>query len=147
MNVHINLDLGIAVAEISNENNIDDLESDFNKINEILSSLIEGVQNDLAGIWPRLLKILTYFKKVDDFMINFSMRLARDGAWRFAKSLVGKSGVEKENCIKERDSQVLGFSKRLTNYGLLVKVVFFIIRISERGTSSDKIKALENKLP
>ena len=37
INAHINLDLGIAAAEVSKNKNINDLENDFNKINEILS--------------------------------------------------------------------------------------------------------------
>ena len=50
MNAHINLDLGIAAAEVSRNKNLNDLENDFNKINEILSSLVYKVQNDLAAI-------------------------------------------------------------------------------------------------
>ena len=34
------------------------------------------VQNDLATIWPTLLKILKWAKNVDDFLVNFSMNLA-----------------------------------------------------------------------
>ena len=143
MNTHINLDLGIAAAEISNESTIDKLEPDFNKINEILSSLVDEIQRDLTKIWPTLLKILKYLKKVDDFIINFSMELARNGAWKFAKTLVGKRGFEKEELIKKRDDRILKISKRLINYGFLVKIVLLIIRISERGEPSDKIMTLE----
>ena len=80
MNAHINLDLGIAVSKLTTKSTIDDLHSDFNKINDILNSLVEEVQNDLAKIWPMLLAILKFFKKVDDFLIRFSMIAARDGA-------------------------------------------------------------------
>jgi len=39
MNAHINLDLGIAAAEISNGHDIKQLKGDFDKINTILSEL------------------------------------------------------------------------------------------------------------
>lgn len=143
MNAHINLDLGIAAAEISTKSTIDELEADFNRINEILSSLVDEIQADLARIWPTLVKILNYLKKADDFLINFSMELARNGAWKFAKTAVGKKGVEKEELIKQRDDKVLKISKRLINHGFLVSVVLKIISLSERGKPSDKIKLLE----
>src|SRR5690606_32359215 len=63
MNAHINLDLGIAAAEISKGVNINDLENDFKKINTILSSLVNKVQNDLAEMWPALKKILQKTQK------------------------------------------------------------------------------------
>lgn len=147
INAHINLDLGIAAAEISTESTIGKLEPDFNRINEILSSLVDEVQEDLARIWPTLLKILNYLKKTDELVINFSMELARNGAWKFARTLVDKKGLEKEELIKKRDDKILKISKRLTNYGFLVKIVLKIIRISERGKPSDKIKMLEKKVP
>jgi len=33
---------------------IDKLHGDFNKINEVLASLVNEVENDLAEIWPTL---------------------------------------------------------------------------------------------
>lgn len=143
MNAHINLDLGIAAAEISNENTIQDLEADFNKINEILSTLVNEVQSDLGEIWPTLLKILKRLKKVDDFLINFSMKLARDGAWKFANSLVRNSGGDKIKLIRERDGKIFNISKKITTHGFVVRMMFFIIRIGERGKPSEKIKMLE----
>ncbi len=143
MNAHINLDLGIAAAEISTKENISNLEGDFNKINELLSSLVVEIQEDLSTIWPTLLKLLKLAKKADDFAIDFSMKLARNGAWKFANILVGKKGTVKDDIIKERDQEIAAFSKKITRYGVLLKVVFFIIRIGERGKNSNKIKALE----
>jgi hypothetical protein len=57
MNAHINLDLGIAAARTSPGGAIYDLENDFNKINEILAALVDGVERELARIWP-MLKLL-----------------------------------------------------------------------------------------
>jgi len=87
MNAHINLDLGIAAAEISEGENIDNLQDDFDKINEILSSLVHEVDQDLAEIWPTFRIIVKALGKVDDYLVDFSMKLARDGAWKFAKQL------------------------------------------------------------
>lgn len=51
MNAHINLDLGIAAAQISNPEVIEDLKGDFTKINELLSGLVNEVQQDLTSIY------------------------------------------------------------------------------------------------
>ena len=44
MNAHINLDLGIAAARTSPGQAVHDIKTDFNKINQIPASLVEGVQ-------------------------------------------------------------------------------------------------------
>ncbi|MEM7105244.1 MAG: DUF5995 family protein [Bacteroidota bacterium] len=145
MNAHISLDLGIAAAEMSNENSIDALKSDFDKINDILSSLIDEVQADLASIWPTLFWILKKLKKVDDFIINFSMQLARDDAWKFAKSLVGIDHTKKDDLINKRDIHVKKLSDKITSNSLFIRLIFKIIRIGERGKPSNKIMALERR--
>ena len=143
MNAHINLDLGIAVAEITDPENIDDLQHDFNKLNEILANLVQGVENDLSRIWPTLIWILKITKKIDDFLINFSMKVARDGAWKFAKELVGKGTVEKSEMILIKDVEVANFSRIISHPGFIVRMIFGIVRLGEKGTVALKIKALE----
>ncbi len=142
MNAHINLDLGIAAANVSRDKNIDDLQADFNKINEILAQLVNEVQEDLARVWPTLKKILRMTKKIDDFLIDFSMELARDGAWRFAKSLATKPIKEQEILIGRRDKKVATQMKIITNPGLIARIVLAIIRLSEKGPVSKKIQEL-----
>jgi len=143
MNAHINLDLGIATTEISTQSTLPNLHNDFNKINAILSALVDEVQNDLAKIWPTLLKILKWAKKIDNFLINFSMNLARDGAWKFANELAVVKEVERKNMISTRDKKISQLAELITNHGIVGKIIFTIIRFGERGKPSDKIKALE----
>ncbi|WP_418602501.1 DUF5995 family protein [Hwangdonia sp.] len=144
MNAHINLDLGIAAAEISDASSINTLHSDFNKINAVLASLVEEVQEDLSKIWPTLVKILKFANKVDDFFINFSMSIARDGAWKFANELVAQKELKsREHYMALRDDKIAALSKSITVHKIVVRLIFFIVRIGERGKPSDKIKALE----
>jgi hypothetical protein len=143
MNAHINLDLGIAAATVMKNKNIDDLESDFNKINEVLSSLINEVQQNLSEIWPPLKWLLKLSGKIDDHITDFNMKIARDGAWKFAKSIVGKSEREVETLIVERDRKVAVKSRIITNPGFLVSTLFILVRIGERGSVSEKIEKLK----
>lgn len=142
MNAHINLDLGIAAAEVSKNKNIDDLENDFNKINEILSSLVSEVQNDLAGMWPTLSKILKKTGKVDDFVVDFSMKLARDGAWKFAQLIASYPEENIGELIETRDKKIAKKAGLVTNPGFLATTVFKIIRLGEKGTVRNRINQL-----
>lgn len=142
MNAHINLDLGIAAAKISKGKNIADLENDFNRINEILSSLVHEVEEDLEAVWPTLKLILKLAGKVDDFMIDFSMKLARDGAWKFANQLSGAPENQFQSLIEVRDQKVTAKSKIITKPGKIATIVLFIIRVMERGSVTDKIRKL-----
>lgn len=143
MNAHINLDLGIAAAEVSAGKNINDLQNDFNKINTILSSLVAEVQNGLAEIWPGLKWILQRTNKVDDFMVDFSMQLSREGAWKFAVSLAACEQKNLKNMIDARDIIVADKSKIITYDGFWASLILGIIRIGERGTIKQKIEKLK----
>lgn len=144
MNAHINLDLGIAAAQVMKDKNIDDLEGDFNKINEVLSSLVHKVQQDLAEIWPTLRFILKLTGKVDDALTDFSMKLARDGAWKFAKQLSELDESKQEEFISLRDHKVADKSKIIAFPGWLVSTLFKVIRLGERGSVSQKIVKLRD---
>jgi hypothetical protein len=142
MNAHINLDLGIAAAEISKNKNINDLENDFNKINEILSSLVNDVQNDLAEMWPTLRKILQKTKNADDFMVDFSMKLARDGAWKFALLVSETPENSFQQIIEARDLKVAEKTELVINPGFWAGIIFRIIRLGERGNVGKRIRQL-----
>jgi len=147
MNAHINLDLGIAAAEVSKNRNINDLEDDFNKINEVLSSLVNEVQNDLANMWPTLKKILQKTKKVDDFMVDFSMELARNGAWKFAVTISETPEVNVEELITKRDEKIARKAGIINYPGFLAKILLGIIRLGEKGTVKERIIQLAANYP
>jgi hypothetical protein len=142
MNAHINLDLGIAAAEVSKNKNLDDLQDDFNRINDILSSLVNEVQNNLSEIWPTLKKILQKTNKADDFLVDFSMKLARDGAWKFAKTMSEKPENDIDNLLEERDAKVAEKAVLITNPGFVANLIFKIVRLGEKGTVALRIKQL-----
>ncbi|MFY7671290.1 DUF5995 family protein [Tenacibaculum sp. MEBiC06402] len=142
MNAHINLDLGIAAAQVSQGQPIENLKGDFDKINSVLSSLILDVENDLATIWPFLRKILKYTRDVDNFLVDFSMEIARNGAWDFAVKLANTPSSELNNAIKQRDLSVAKTASLISEPGIIADIIFGIIRLGERGSVPEKIKDL-----
>lgn len=139
MNAHINLDLGIASAEVCTVEDIADLQHDFDQINFILSSLVVGVEKCLIKIWPTLTWILKFTGKMDTFFIDFSMETARNGAWKFANEFVAVPENEREACAQLRDQRITEIARLVSNPGYLVSAVFKFIRIFERGTIAQKI--------
>lgn len=143
INAHINLDLGIASAQVSTVENIETLESDFDQINTILSNMVESVEKALTVIWPTLTIILKLSGKIDNFFIDFSMKTARDGAWKFANEFVALPENQREATIKERDAKITQIARLISNPGFLVSSVFKFIRLFEKGTVSQKIIDLQ----
>lgn len=143
MNAHINLDLGIAAAEVMKGKDINSLKGDFDKINAVLSSLVHEVQSDLAKVWPRLKKILKWTGKADDFLVDFSMKMARDGAWNFAVEYAKTPEHQQATFINTRDESVAAIGNLIINPGWLVSILFKVIRLGETGSISKKIKNLK----
>jgi hypothetical protein len=139
INAHVNLDLGIACAQVSTPESIFDLHSDYNKINEILSNLVGGVEKCLVEIWPTLTYILKLSGKIDNFFIDFSMKTARDGAWKYATEFVLLPENQREASIQERDIKVTKIARLVSNPGYFVSSVFKFIRLFEKGTVAQKI--------
>jgi len=113
MNAHINLDLGIAAVATMNDNNIDGIKNDFDKINSILASLVNKVEDCLVKVNP-LMKLLSLHRfNFDELLVQFSIDLARKGAWDFATALCGKTGADYNACIASRDAKIAELAANL----------------------------------
>ena len=143
MNAHINLDLGIAAARTSPGEAIYDLKNDFNKINEILAALIDGVERELSQIWPALKLLDRIAGKTDEAVINFSIEKARDHAWKVAEDLAPLEQADQMLRINELDKQVAMLGGLIRNPGIIIGLVTKIIRIGERGTVPKIISILK----
>ena len=142
MNAHINLDLGIAAAELCPGNNIHALKEDFYKINLILSGLVESVESRLCKIWPRLTWILKKVGKVDGYFIDFSMECARDGAWKYATEFAFMNQAARSESIIDRDKKIAAIAKLVSKPGFFISTILLGIRLGEIGSVSKKIDHL-----
>lgn len=142
INAHINLDLGIAAAEIAGPN-LESLKADFYKINSLLSSMVEGVQQEIGRISPviGILDMLT--GKLDERLVDFSIQIARDGAWEFANEYHQAEASQKPELISKRDHSIAWLGKDIMKPGLILRVIAGFIKIFERKTVQKIAKALE----
>ena len=96
MNAHINLDLGHAAAQIMKDKQLEDLKSDFMKVNQILFSLTDELQQGLGKVSPLLFLADWLGKRNDEQLINFGIDKARRFSWVTAERI----WQEKENDSK-----------------------------------------------
>ncbi|MBZ0327928.1 MAG: DUF5995 family protein [Altibacter sp.] len=113
INAHINLDLGIAVAEtVGEQGNLTDFENDFNKINAILASMVADVEDRISKVSPMFLLLDKVGKGKEDKVVSFSINVARDGAWLFANQYYFSGNKPQE--IDNRDTIIAALATKLT---------------------------------
>lgn len=140
MNAHINLDLGIAAAQTVAPDKLPELRKDFEKINSVLSNLVDDVQSELATIWPLFRFIDKLLGRADEKLADFGMKVARDNAWKFA---VDYSKSDDHNgTIKKMDCTVSLMGTLLTKPGLRLRLIYLLIRLGERQGIDKIIKIL-----
>lgn len=143
MNAHINLDLAIATGFVMNGELIEGIHNDFNTINGILGSMIDNVEDCLTKVNPLLRLLDLHIFKYDEMLVEFSISVARDGAWSFAEELSSKKDSDYENCITTRDERIGQLGASIAKpHGFLLKLVVKIIRLFEKKDISVIIKIL-----
>lgn len=129
-NAHVNLDLGIAVADVSRDGDLESLRPDFDQINRLLAAYIETVQDQLAGVWPWL-PLLDRLSSADEAIVNYAMRAERDHAWKIAEQLHGLSDDERTSEIVTIDEQVASLAQGLRRPGVCFDSLLKIVRLGE----------------
>jgi len=144
MNAHINLDLGIAAATFEPGSNIQALKNDFMKVNQVLKSLVNEMQDRVARV-SRLMTLLDRMgKNTDEVIINFSMAKAREQAWDLACYLSELEDAEKQSVITKKDSRIAAFGEILKNPpGILLKIAVRLIALFEEKNVKTIISKLQ----
>ena len=106
MNAHINLDLSIAASTVMEGKPMAELEHDFNKVNEVLASLLDDMQVKIGKVSKLMFLLDLIGKRTDEKVINFSMEKARTQSWFTANELWNLSGESRTARIKEADRNV-----------------------------------------
>ncbi|HWC10520.1 MAG TPA: DUF5995 family protein [Acidimicrobiales bacterium] len=146
INAHINLDLGIAAAETAPGPALPGLRRDFDRINEILAMLVDGIGHDLAEISPWIGLLERLGGRHDDEVVRFSIEVARSEAWRFATELAPLSRDAWGGPIGARDARTARLAKVVLNPGLL-SVGLLLIRARESTDVGRNIEVLTRVRP
>ncbi len=141
MNAHINLDLGIAAAQVSG-GQLQSVQNDFDSINTIISALTYQVLHDIDRISPLLSLLGLHAGNQQSILIQFSIDNARDGAWCFAEDLVTKQGEAYSGCVNQRDQTIKKLAQDLAGPKGFVRFTIWIIHLFEWKSPAKIIKVL-----
>ena len=141
MNAHINLDLGIATAKISQGTEIASVERDFNRINGILTKLTNKVQRKIDTLSPWMAVLDWVGGRKDERFADFSLEVARKGAWMFAKEMAGSDTEQRQHAIQVRDHLVAGLEYLLEGRWF-VRPVIGLVRSFESKDVQRNIEVL-----
>lgn len=142
MNAHINFDLGIATAAAVPRLDLAAFESDFDKMNALLGSLVDGVLGDLSLVWP-LLRILNFVARRDeDAFVDFSMKGARQLAWSNAQKLSRAGATDRSVLVHEMDLVVGDVGRILADPPFPASTIASWIRRGESGNVAHIIRCL-----
>ena len=143
MNAHINLDLGIAAARTCPGEELPTLKGDFGEINNILSDLVDEMQDRIAAVSPWLGFLDRVGGRTDEAIVDFSMGRARDAAWGFAERLAPLSQEQQADRIAEQDGLIAALARRIRSpRSKLVSLVAMLIRLRESNDVARVIDVL-----
>ncbi len=106
MNAHINLDLGIAAAQVCPGAQLPELKPDFDQINAVLASLIGTVASEIAAVSPLIGDLEQIGMRTATSFINFDIVKARDAAWFAAQRLATEPQILHDITINALDLAV-----------------------------------------
>ena len=141
INAHINLDLGISAVETMGNEPIQGIQNDFNKINSVLAELVDGVKTNISTVSPIFGLLIPLAKGRDEMLLNFSIELARDGAWKYAGEYYETSN--RKLLIEDRDNKISSLAKKLIDPGKLLSFIIKLVGFAEWKSVSNSMDQLD----
>jgi hypothetical protein len=136
------VDLGVAAATSAPGAGIFGLRRDFDRINEILASMLADVEHQLAEVSPWIGLLDRVGGRRDEELIRFSIEVARAEAWRFAIELAPLACEHWAGPIRARDARVSRVAHAILHPGWL-SAALIVIRARERNDVRHNISVLD----
>ena len=144
VNTHINLDLCIAAAQCCPGDSIYALQADFEKINDIIETQSQLIQDSLSKIWPPLKLLTDISNNKEKAILNFSIVNARKCSWANAIVLANIDDTLKTDHISQIDNMVVGLANRIINPGIWMEFLLKPVRMMEGAEISKMIELLKD---
>jgi hypothetical protein len=143
INAHVNLDLGVAAAEICPGDQIGSIHGDFVRVNDILGALLPRVRTCIGRYSPLLDVIDRVGGSDDDEVLNFSIRVARNEAWDQAVILAAvDDSARRAHLIDSLDRRVAVLSRVVAHPGGILQRAVDLVA----ATESDDVVAIMDAL-
>jgi hypothetical protein len=143
VNAHIDLDLGITAQSIAPALKLPTLRADFNTINAVIASQVNGVVDDINQLSPDLADLYQILASHEIFLINQAVVAMRDSAWRFAIVLAVLPSFSWPLAIWLRDRKVAAQAELIYHPpGVIGLIQATVDEIAERE-SRDVVRNIE----
>lgn len=144
MSAHINLDLGVVSAQLARDapGGLASMRSDFDLINSVLSEELDGSQACVNRVSPFVGLADRFGLRSDEAVCRFTLRFARQGAWRSAEELSKCTADQWDAAIARRDHAVAAFGSGLVHPGGVLGLSMTLVRIGEFRSVPHVIDAL-----
>ena len=142
MNAHINYDLTVVTAEMGADSSLPDLEADYNRINDILASVLDEVQAKIGQVSPLFDILDRVGGNADEMIINFSLKKARRKAWKKAMLLAKLPSFLWQPTINILDADVALLGRLVAEPGGVLSKALELVRWSEEDNISEIIDVL-----
>ncbi|MDO8794181.1 MAG: DUF5995 family protein [Vicinamibacterales bacterium] len=147
INAHINLDLGIAAATVAPGVELPALQTDFNRINDLLVSLMDEVKAGIVLVSPAIGRLEELAGTADDVLVAFSLTRARAFAWDEAQQLAPLSEWARHPVVVGRDWLTSVVGRAVLNPPPLTAAVVVAIRQRESADVAKVIDVLSRRHP
>jgi hypothetical protein len=144
VNTHINLDLCIAAAQCCPGETIYALQTDFEKINDIIEIQSQLVQDTLNNIWPPLKLFSDISNNREKDVLNFSIATARKCSWANAIVLANTDKNVSAGHISQIDTMVTDVAKKIIEPGIWMEFLLKPVRMMEDRDVDKLIELLKN---
>jgi hypothetical protein len=144
VNTHINLDLCIASAQCCPGDKIYTLQKDFEKINDLIETQSQKIQDALCKIWPPLKLFTDISNNREKAVLNFSIATARKCSWANAIVLANIDDALKSGHISQIDDMVVGVSDQIIDPGIWMEFLLKPVRMMEDHDVGKLIELLKN---
>jgi hypothetical protein len=143
VNAHINLDLGITAQNVAPATKLPKLHDDFNTLNAVLASQVNGVVDDINQLSPELAELYQILADDEIFVINQAVAAMRDSAWRFAILLAVIPGFTRPFAISVRDRTVAAQGDLIYHPPGIIGVIQATIREIAQEESRDVVRNIQ----
>lgn len=142
INAHINLDLGIAAARTAPGAALPALREDFDAINHLLGERMDQVQDRISRVSPWMGVLDRAGHRKDETVFGWSLRGARDCAWRAAVRLAPMREADRPAEIERMDRAATALSLPIRSPGPSLLPWLLLVRSREPGDVGRIMEAL-----
>lgn len=146
INAHINLDLGLSVAETVPKGELSQIEGDFDTVNELIAEMTDVVQDRISEVTPYMKWVDMLGGRLDEFFFRKVVDYSRDRAWRIAEQAHSTDALEYKLMVDDLDGSVSRMGTTLLKPAGVTRTLINLARLGERGSVPQIIDSLVTKM-